>query len=135
MTITLRDPTDHRSPPSTGPSVDVEAGATLIAPRTLADELLAGFRTDATGSETTFELESHGGYAHTVTGTIAYLDEEARTFMVREPDGRLTPVPLRDVTSARGNLSDDDPQTAGRDAEGLGTGNRRSTSEGAHGTG
>jgi hypothetical protein len=36
-----------------------------------------------------------------VSGTIGYLDEEAETFMVREEDGRLVPVPIRDVTSAR----------------------------------
>lgn len=129
MTITLRDPTDHRVSPSTGPSSDVAAGAELIAPRTLAEELLAGSRGDWPASETTFELESHGGYAHTVTGTIAYLDEEARTFMVRELDGRLTPVPLRDVTSARGGSGEREPRPR-LDAQGLGTGTPRSTSQG-----
>jgi hypothetical protein len=129
MTITLRDPTDHRFSPSTGPSSDVAAETKLIAPRTLADELLTGSRRDGAASGTTFELESHGGYAHTVTGTIAYLDEEARTFMVRELDGRLTPVPLRDVTSAR-TISGEREPGPGPDAQGLGTGIPRSTSQG-----
>jgi hypothetical protein len=34
-----------------------------------------------------------------VTGTIAYLDEEALTFKVRGQDGRLNRVPLRKVAS------------------------------------
>jgi hypothetical protein len=32
-----------------------------------------------------------------VTGTIAYLDDEAKTYMVRALDGELIRVPLRDV--------------------------------------
>jgi hypothetical protein len=32
-----------------------------------------------------------------VTGKIAYLDDEAQTYMVRAPDGALIRVPLRDV--------------------------------------
>jgi hypothetical protein len=45
-------------------------------------------------------LASHGGYARTVTGTVEFLDAEAQTFMVRDADGGLIRVPLRDVTSA-----------------------------------
>jgi hypothetical protein len=48
--------------------------------------------------KTTFELASRGGYVRTVTGTIAYLDEEADTYMVLA-DGELLRVPLRDITS------------------------------------
>jgi len=47
--------------------------------------------------EVSFELESPGGYRRTVTGTIAYLDDEAQTYMVRAPDGALIRVPLRDI--------------------------------------
>ncbi len=51
---------------------------------------------------TFFELESRGGYVRTVTGTVAYLDEEAETYMVLRGngDGELLRVPLRDITSA-----------------------------------
>jgi hypothetical protein len=44
-----------------------------------------------------FEVQSPGGYRRTVTGTIAYLDEEAQTYMVCAPDGTLIRVPLRDI--------------------------------------
>ena len=51
---------------------------------------------------TKFELESRGGYLRTVTGTVAYLDEVAQTYMVLRGngDGQLVRVPLRDITSA-----------------------------------
>ena len=45
----------------------------------------------------TFELESPGSYLRAVTGTIAYLDDEAQTFMVRAHDGKLIRVPRRDI--------------------------------------
>jgi hypothetical protein len=48
----------------------------------------------------TSDLESRGGYLRTVTGTIAYLDNEAQTYMVVAPDGALIRVPLRDVKKA-----------------------------------
>jgi hypothetical protein len=47
--------------------------------------------------EVSFELESPGGYRRTVTGRIAYLDDEAQTYMVRGPDGELIRMPLRDI--------------------------------------
>jgi hypothetical protein len=47
--------------------------------------------------EFTFELESHGWYLRTVTGTIAYLDGEAHTCMACAPDGELIRVPVRDI--------------------------------------
>jgi hypothetical protein len=100
MTITLQDPTSQRDPSSRHAFPDVVAEPVLKAPRTLAEELLSGFQDGGGASETSFELASHGGYARTVTGTIAYLDEEAQTFMVRVLDGGLVRVPLRDVTSA-----------------------------------
>lgn len=45
----------------------------------------------------TFELESHGGHLRTVSGTIAYLDNEAKTYMVSAADGELLRVPVRDI--------------------------------------
>jgi hypothetical protein len=48
--------------------------------------------------KTTFELASRGGYVRTVTGTVAYVDEEAETYMVLA-DGELLRVPVRDITS------------------------------------
>lgn len=92
------------------------------APRTLAEGLVATFRGDrAAASETSFELRSHGGYARTVRGKVAYLDEEAQTFMVRVAGGGLIRVPLRDVASVHDGSAERDASTRGRDREGLGT--------------
>jgi hypothetical protein len=56
-----------------------------------------------TGSrERSFEVASRGGYARTVVGRVAYLDEEAQTYMVLTRSGVLVRVPLRDITSSRG---------------------------------
>jgi hypothetical protein len=65
------------------------------------EDLLAEYRLAGTVAARSFKLASHGGYARTVTGTVAYLDEEAETFMVRGSDDELRRVPLRDVVSAR----------------------------------
>ena len=54
-------------------------------------------RTASGEGDVSFEVESPGGYRRTVTGTIAYLDDEAKTYMVRAPDGELIRVPLRDI--------------------------------------
>ncbi len=78
---------------------DVAPENRLTAPGTLAEELLAEFRSGGVSAETSFELRSRGGYARSVTGTIAYLDEEAQTFMVLGQDDRLTRVPLREIAS------------------------------------
>jgi len=59
----------------------------------------------ATGSrspERSFEVESRGGYARTVVGQVAYLDDEAQTYMVLTRAGVLVRVPLRDITSSHG---------------------------------
>ena len=40
-------------------------------------------RTASGEGDVSFEVESPGGYRRTVTGTIAYLDDEAKTYMVR----------------------------------------------------
>jgi hypothetical protein len=37
--------------------------------------------------ERSFEVESRGGYARTVVGRVAYLDDEAQTYMVLTRDG------------------------------------------------
>ena len=75
--------------------------------------------------ESSYELESHRGFARTVTGTVAYLDEEAQTFMVREPGGAMSRVPLRDITDTTANpgtpVNDRDREPVS-DHEGLGTG-------------
>jgi hypothetical protein len=47
--------------------------------------------------ELSFELESPGGHRRTVTGTIAYLDESADTYMVRTRVGKLIRAPLREI--------------------------------------
>jgi hypothetical protein len=53
-------------------------------------------------TERSFEVESRGGYARTVVGQVAYLDEEAQTYMVLTRNGVLVRVPLRDITSSHG---------------------------------
>jgi hypothetical protein len=121
MTTTLQDPTRQRDPSSRHAFPDVVGEPELRAPRTLAEKLLARFQDGGAASEISVELESRGGYARTVTGTVAYLDEEAQTLMVRVAAGRLVRVPLRDVVSARDGSSEPD-RSSGRDVDGLGTG-------------
>jgi hypothetical protein len=81
MSTILQDPV-HFETPTRSP---VRPAAPLD-PRTVSGERKASF-----------ELESPGGYRRTVTGTIAYLDDEAQTYMVRALDGALIRVPLRDI--------------------------------------
>lgn len=81
MSIVLEDPI-HLEAPSRSPvrpTAPIDPGTT------------SGKR------EVSFELESPGGYRRTVTGTIAYLDEEAHTYMVLAADGELIRVPQRDI--------------------------------------
>ena len=99
MTTMLQDPTLRRDPASLHAFPEIRNEAVLRAPRTLAEELLASFNEGRLDTETSFELASPGGYARNVTGTVAYFDADAHTFMVREAD-ELVRVPLRDVTSA-----------------------------------
>jgi len=72
---------------------------------------------------TKFELGSRGGYSRTVTGTVAYLDEDAQTYMVLRGNGDDQPVrvPLRDITSAHETAPTDRLHDVTRDAESLGT--------------
>jgi hypothetical protein len=81
MSIVLQDPV-HLETPTRSP---VRPAAPLDR-RTVSGE-----------RKVSFELESPGGYRRTVTGTIAYLDEEAHTYMVLAVDGELIRVPLRDI--------------------------------------
>jgi hypothetical protein len=142
MALIVQDPILTQGPSSPqawrGPDYEAEAdrgrlklhgdqqlrrSSQLHPPRTLAAEILAGFRAGEWRSETSFELESHGGHARTVTGTVAYLDEQAQTFLVLTADAGMVRVPLRDITSIHGHALDDpDRLRPGRDAEGLGTG-------------
>jgi hypothetical protein len=123
MTITLQDPMSPRDPSSHHAFPDVVGEPPLTPPRTLAEELLAEFRGGETASETSFELASHGGYARTVVGTVAYVDEQAQAFAVRVRDGGLIRVPLRDVTSAdRTASSEAEGSNVGRHVHDLGTG-------------
>ena len=74
---------------------DREAGAEGGTPEPSAHPHVPAGRTK-------FELESRGGYLRTVTGTVAYLDEDAETYMVLRGngDGQLVRVALREITSA-----------------------------------
>jgi hypothetical protein len=86
-----------------------------------ADDVRATLR--ARGGKTSFELASRGGYARTVTGTVAYLDEDAQTYMVLGDDDELLRVPLGDITSMREDPMNDGGRPGSEsDAEGLGTG-------------
>jgi len=123
MTITLQDPTSPRDPSARHAFPRVIGELPLTPPRTLAEELLAEFRGGEPASETSFELASHGGYARTVVGTVAYVDEQAEAFTVRVRDGGLIRAPLRDVTSAdRTTASEAEGSNVGRHVEALGTG-------------
>jgi hypothetical protein len=81
MSIILQDPVEFE-PPNRFP---VRPAAPLD-PRTASQK-----------REVSFELESPGGYRRTATGTVAYLDDEAKTYMVLATDGALSRVPLRDI--------------------------------------
>lgn len=70
----------------------VQPAAPLDPPRDTASQLRL--------PESSFEVESRGGYARTVVGRVAYLDDEAQTYMVLTRAGMLVRVPLRDITSS-----------------------------------
>lgn len=81
MSIILQDPVDFETP-----NRSPVRPAAPLDPRTASEE-----------REVSFELESPGGYRRTVTGTIAYLDDEAQTYMLRAADGKLIRAPVRDI--------------------------------------
>lgn len=74
------------------PLPPVKPAVSLDTPRDAA--------TDPRSLERSFEVESRGGYARTVVGRVAYLDDEAQTYMVLTRAGLLVRVPLRDITSS-----------------------------------
>jgi hypothetical protein len=101
----------------------LRTSADLSPPRTLAEDIVAGFRAGEMVSETSFELESPGGHARTVTGTVADLDEQAHTFMVGEPDWALRRVRLRDIRPTHGTATGErDRLRPYGNVDGLGTG-------------
>ncbi|HEX5937974.1 MAG TPA: hypothetical protein VFZ75_09850 [Actinomycetota bacterium] len=137
MTITVHDPVRPLDRPA---QPALPEGDSVGEPRTLpplrdelprrpamrvpsaapADDVRTALR--AHGGKTTFELASRGGYARTVTGIVAYVDEEAQTYMVLGDDDELLRVPLREITSSRESpMNDGDRPGSRRDAEGLGT--------------
>jgi hypothetical protein len=86
------------------------------------DAVLAAMRPRGSRGKTSFELASPGGYLRKVTGSIAYLDEEADTYMVLAR-GELVRVPLRDITARHEELAVGEiDRSSYADAEGLGTG-------------
>jgi hypothetical protein len=76
------------------PDTPIQPAAPLDAPRDAA--------TGSRSPERSLEVESRGGYARTVAGRVAYLDDEAQTYMVLTRAGILVRVPLRDITSSHG---------------------------------
>lgn len=105
------------------PFPDPEVKPVSGPPRRLAEMLLAGFRDGRLTGEASFELRSHGGYARTVTGRVAYADEEAQTFLVLTSSKGMARVPLRDIISVarvEDDAGDQRPIDGGN--EGLGTG-------------
>ena len=70
----------------------VQPAAPLDPPRDTASESRL--------PEISFDVESRGGYVRTVVGRLAYLDDEAQTYMVLTHAGMLVRVPLRDITSS-----------------------------------
>jgi hypothetical protein len=84
---TLTDPVQIEVPGRT----PVQPAAPLDPPRETAPE--------SRPTKRSFDLESRGGYSRTVVGTVAYLDDEAQTYMVRTDAGKLVRVPLREITS------------------------------------
>jgi hypothetical protein len=119
MTVILQDPVSVRDPAAghAFPDPDVGAKARSILEHTLDQGNLAVFTHAETPAQATFELESHGGYARSVTGRVAYFDEQAQTYLVIEPAGTMTRVPLRDIV--RSSSAEDDT--------GLGTGQEAPT--------
>jgi hypothetical protein len=96
---------------------DREAGAERGTPEPSAHPHIPAGRTK-------FELRSRGGYLRTVIGTVAYLDEDAQTYMVLRGngDGQLVRVPLRDIKAAHETAPTGPLHAVTRDTEGIGTG-------------
>jgi hypothetical protein len=82
MAIILHDPVD----PGIGTAAPIVPAEPADAPIPRKERQLS------------VELQSPGGHLRMVAGTIAYLDEEAQTYMVDGPDGSLIRVPIRAIT-------------------------------------
>jgi hypothetical protein len=125
MTI-LKDPVRPFDPFPQLDVIEIESSRQEPSPEPRGTSLVGDLRSHVPLGRTSFEVASRGGYVRTVTGTVAYLDEEAETYMVRRGDGNgeLLRVPLRDITSAHEAATGSplDPGDDARDAEGLGTG-------------
>ena len=115
MALIMKDPVLPQGPRQEFPTP-------LRPVRTLAEEILAGLGSSSSTGSLSFDLESHGGYARTVEGVIAYHDEEAETFMVRAPSGELARVPVRDITSIHDLGGASGLGAIVPEAEGIGTG-------------
>lgn len=129
MTITLDDPvrTDPvrplEEPPRREDDADADrpTAAMRVPSNDPADDVRAALR--ARGGKTSFEVASRGGYARTVTGRVAYLDQEAKTYLVLGDGDELLRIPLRDITSRREEMAlGESDRPSDRDTEGLGTG-------------
>ena len=82
MTIILRDPVEPGiGTPDSAPPTESEDAPIARKERQLS-----------------VELQSPGGHLRMVAGTIAYLDEEAQTYMVHGAHGTLLRVPIRAIT-------------------------------------
>jgi len=90
-----------------------------VRPDAPADDVRAALR--ASAGKTSFELASRGGYMRTVIGRVAYLDEDAQTYMVLGDDDELLRVPLRDIMSSHETAANARDRLRSDDAEGLGT--------------
>jgi hypothetical protein len=87
-----------------------------------AEDVRTAMRPRDPRRKTSFELASPGGYLRKVTGSIAYLDEEANTYMVLAR-GELVRVPLRDIKARHEEMAIGEiDRSSHADAEGLGTG-------------
>jgi hypothetical protein len=121
MTI-LKDPIRPFDPSQQLDVVVTEPPARPEPPPGPGDDVRAALRARGPMGKTSFELASRGGYARTVTGTIAYLDEQAETYMVLA-DGELLRVPLRDITSRHEETPiGETARSSEHDEQGLGTG-------------
>ena len=87
-----------------------------------AEDVRTAMRPHGSRGKTSFELASPGGYLRKVTGSIAYLDEDADTYMVLAR-GELVRVPLRDITARHEEMAIGEiDRSSHADTEGLGTG-------------
>jgi hypothetical protein len=118
------DPSPQLELLDTEPEADARAErpeARAERPEPLGDAYQPALGPPGPEGMTFFGLASRGGYVRNVTGTVAYLDEQAETYMVLA-DGELLRVPLRDITARHevAAIREIDRSPDG-DAEGLGT--------------